>query len=110
MAETMRADLGIQPGLSEKKMFGGLCALMSVVPIDHMMLQSALAFRHQMPAGFRVQRSVMAQKLALTPPLNQRNTDAYNQQSAKKIIQYIHTLNVVFAHLSSQGSTPNALH
>ncbi|MCE8009605.1 TfoX/Sxy family protein [Aestuariivita sp.] len=25
MAETMRADLGVEPGLSEKKMFGGLC-------------------------------------------------------------------------------------
>lgn len=25
MAETMRADLGLQNGLSEKKMFGGLC-------------------------------------------------------------------------------------
>jgi TfoX/Sxy family transcriptional regulator of competence genes len=28
MAETMRADLGIQPGLAEKKMFGGLCFLL----------------------------------------------------------------------------------
>ena len=28
MAETMRADLGMQPGLSEKKMFGGLCFLL----------------------------------------------------------------------------------
>lgn len=28
MAETMRADLGVQPGLSEKKMFGGLCFLL----------------------------------------------------------------------------------
>ena len=28
MAETMRADLGIEPGLSEKKMFGGLCFLL----------------------------------------------------------------------------------
>jgi len=25
MADTMRADLGLLPGLSEKKMFGGLC-------------------------------------------------------------------------------------
>lgn len=29
MAETMRADLGIEPGLSEKKMFGGLCFLLN---------------------------------------------------------------------------------
>ena len=28
MAETMRADLGLLPGLSEKKMFGGLCFLL----------------------------------------------------------------------------------
>lgn len=28
MAEIMRADLGVQPGLSEKKMFGGLCFLL----------------------------------------------------------------------------------
>jgi len=28
LAETMRADLGLQPGLSEKKMFGGLCFLL----------------------------------------------------------------------------------
>ena len=28
MADTMREDLGIQPGLSEKKMFGGLCFLL----------------------------------------------------------------------------------
>lgn len=28
MAETMRADLGLQPGLSEKRMFGGLCFLL----------------------------------------------------------------------------------
>jgi len=28
MAETMRADLGVVPGLSEKKMFGGLCFLL----------------------------------------------------------------------------------
>jgi len=28
MAETMRADLGVQPGLTEKKMFGGLCFLL----------------------------------------------------------------------------------
>lgn len=27
-AETMRADLGVEPGLSEKKMFGGLCFLL----------------------------------------------------------------------------------
>ncbi|WP_425044170.1 TfoX/Sxy family protein [Primorskyibacter sp. S87] len=28
MAETMRADLGVEPGLAEKKMFGGLCFLL----------------------------------------------------------------------------------
>lgn len=28
MAETMRADLGVEPGLSEKRMFGGLCFLL----------------------------------------------------------------------------------
>lgn len=28
MAETMRADLGVQPGLTEMKMFGGLCFLL----------------------------------------------------------------------------------
>ncbi len=28
MAEIMRADLGFEPGLSEKKMFGGLCFLL----------------------------------------------------------------------------------
>lgn len=28
MAETMRADLGVEPGLSEQKMFGGLCFLL----------------------------------------------------------------------------------
>ena len=28
MAETMRADLGFEPGLSERKMFGGLCFLL----------------------------------------------------------------------------------
>jgi hypothetical protein len=28
MAEAMRADLGIQPGLAEKKMFGGLRILL----------------------------------------------------------------------------------
>ena len=28
LAETMRADLGVQPGLTEKKMFGGLCFLL----------------------------------------------------------------------------------
>lgn len=28
MADLMRADLGMQPGLSEKKMFGGLCFLL----------------------------------------------------------------------------------
>jgi TfoX/Sxy family transcriptional regulator of competence genes len=28
MAELMRADLGVEPGLSEKKMFGGLCFLL----------------------------------------------------------------------------------
>lgn len=27
-AEIMRADLGVEPGLSEKKMFGGLCFLL----------------------------------------------------------------------------------
>ncbi len=25
MAEIMRSDLGMEPGLTEKKMFGGLC-------------------------------------------------------------------------------------
>lgn len=29
LAETMRADLGVEPGLSEKKMFGGLCFLLN---------------------------------------------------------------------------------
>ena len=29
MAERMRADLGMQPGLSEKKMFGGLCFMLN---------------------------------------------------------------------------------
>lgn len=28
LAETLRADLGVEPGLSEKKMFGGLCFLL----------------------------------------------------------------------------------
>jgi len=28
MAETMQADLGVEPGLTEKKMFGGLCFLL----------------------------------------------------------------------------------
>lgn len=28
IAETMRADLGVRPGLSEMKMFGGLCFLL----------------------------------------------------------------------------------
>ncbi|WP_246139509.1 TfoX/Sxy family protein [Phaeobacter marinintestinus] len=28
MADTMRADLGVEPGLSERKMFGGLCFLL----------------------------------------------------------------------------------
>ncbi|MFC3616717.1 TfoX/Sxy family protein [Lutimaribacter marinistellae] len=28
MAETMRADLGVEPGLSEKRMFGGLMFLL----------------------------------------------------------------------------------
>ena len=28
MADLMRADLGLHPGLSEKKMFGGLCFLL----------------------------------------------------------------------------------
>ncbi|MGB0914309.1 MAG: TfoX/Sxy family protein [Phaeobacter italicus] len=28
MAEIMRADLAVEPGLSEKKMFGGLCFLL----------------------------------------------------------------------------------
>lgn len=28
MADAMRADLGVEPGLSEKKMFGGLCFLL----------------------------------------------------------------------------------
>lgn len=28
MADLMRADLGAEPGLSEKKMFGGLCFLL----------------------------------------------------------------------------------
>lgn len=28
LAETMRADLGLMPGLGEKKMFGGLCFLL----------------------------------------------------------------------------------
>ena len=28
MAETMRADLGVEPGLSEIRMFGGLCFLL----------------------------------------------------------------------------------
>lgn len=28
LAGTMRADLGVEPGLSEKKMFGGLCFLL----------------------------------------------------------------------------------
>ena len=28
LAEIMRADLGFQPGLEEKKMFGGLCFLL----------------------------------------------------------------------------------
>ncbi|MEY8830836.1 TfoX/Sxy family protein [Sedimentitalea sp. XS_ASV28] len=28
MADIMRADLGIGPGLSEKKMFGGICFLL----------------------------------------------------------------------------------
>ena len=27
-ADTMRADLGVEPGLSEKRMFGGLCFLL----------------------------------------------------------------------------------
>lgn len=27
MAEIMRSDLGLEPGLTEKKMFGGLCFL-----------------------------------------------------------------------------------
>ena len=29
MADLMRADLGLLPGLSEKKMFGGLCFLLN---------------------------------------------------------------------------------
>lgn len=29
MAETMRADLGVEPALSEKKMFGGICFLLN---------------------------------------------------------------------------------
>ena len=29
MADQMRADLGLLPGLSEKKMFGGLCFLLN---------------------------------------------------------------------------------
>lgn len=28
MADLMRADLGVEPGLNEKKMFGGLCFLL----------------------------------------------------------------------------------
>jgi len=28
MAETMRADFGFQPGLAERRMFGGLCFLL----------------------------------------------------------------------------------
>jgi len=28
LAETMRADLGVEPGLTEKRMFGGLCFLL----------------------------------------------------------------------------------
>ena len=28
LADTMRADLGVEPGLTEKKMFGGLCFLL----------------------------------------------------------------------------------
>ena len=28
MAETMRANLGVEPGLSETKMFGGLCFML----------------------------------------------------------------------------------
>lgn len=42
MAETMRADLGAAPGLSEKKMFGGLCFLLDGNMIGGVGKQGAL--------------------------------------------------------------------
>lgn len=110
MAEAMRADLGMQPGLSEKKMFGGFCALTSSVPIDLTLVQGALAFRHQMPAGFRVQCGVVAQKCALAPPFDHGQHHTKNQQSAKDEIQNFHLLNMELGPMRRQGREQNTLH
>jgi TfoX/Sxy family transcriptional regulator of competence genes len=56
MAETMRADLGLLPGLSEKKMFGGLCFLLH----GHMVCGV-----HKGGAMFRPGKSREAQALEL---------------------------------------------
>lgn len=42
MAETMRADLGFEPGLSEKKMFGGLCFLLHGNMVSGIMKDGAM--------------------------------------------------------------------
>lgn len=42
MAECMRADLGFEPGLSEKKMFGGLCFLLHGHMVCGMMKNGAM--------------------------------------------------------------------
>ena len=42
MAETMRADLGVEPGLSEKKMFGGLAFLLHGNMVCGVMKQGAM--------------------------------------------------------------------
>lgn len=56
IADTMQADLGILPGLSEKKMFGGICFLLH----DHMVCAV-----HSRGAMYRVGKDRLPDALAL---------------------------------------------
>ena len=56
MADQMRADLGVEPGLTEKKMFGGLCFLLH---------GNMVCGVHKDGAMFRVGKDREAEALAL---------------------------------------------
>lgn len=56
MAETMRADLGVEPGLTEKKMFGGMA---------FMLHGNMVCGVHKDGAMFRVGKDCEADALAL---------------------------------------------
>jgi hypothetical protein len=82
---------------------------MLVMRVKSGVVQSALAFRHQMPAGFRIQRRVMAQKFAFTPPFYNGHHHTKNQQTAKDEIQNFHVPDMGTETPSCQGGDNNAL-